>query len=363
MENLSGTLLYVLVGVIGLLVGLLIASLFGRGDSKKRADLPKELKEYGFIEEADLWYSPALKSVLTHMDGEYFKDYNALSRDQKKKVYHLQKLWGEWAAAGKEPESQTPTEVLPQEAAASAVYVPVSQYKQPEPELEPYQVVDSRPPFSEVPLEVEQPEVDPLAELQRVALEETTEEVEPLQVSPDGVLEPEIQEEIPQPDLHSILEDDVVAPAVPEAMFATEPVEVPDVPVSGLEPEPVEVPEVPVSEVEAEPVEVPEVPASEVEPEPVSVLEEPAVEIEKEPVKEEPLTIAGQISKIMDEMLEGNPLKEKGVKLIENQKNGVDVWVGLEKFDGIGAVPYPEVQELIRNAVKRWEQESASKRN
>lgn len=314
MGNLSGTLLYILVGIIGILVGLLIASLFGRGESKKKTDLPKELKENGFIDEAGLWYSPALKSILTRMDGDYFKDYNALSRDQKKKVYHLQKLWQEWSAAGKEPEAEVQAEPASPEAAAAAVYIPVYQDRAPEPVLEPYEVAETKSPFSETLPEIEQQEVDPLAELQRVALEDSVEEVEPLQVLSEEIPEVEIGEEIPQPEVQSTLEDEILEESIPEAVLETEPIESP---------------------------------------------EEPAIEVEAEPAKPEALTIAGQISKIMDEMLEGNPLKEKGVKLIENQKNGVDVWVGMEKFDGIGAVPYPEVQELIRNAVKRWEQESA----
>lgn len=77
---------------------------------------------------------------------------------------------------------------------------------------------------------------------------------------------------------------------------------------------------------------------------------------------EKPKTIAGQISLIIEGMLEGNPLKEKGIKLIENTHHGVDVWVGLEKFDGIDTIPYPEVQQLIREAVVKWERQSEIER-
>jgi hypothetical protein len=89
-----------------------------------------------------------------------------------------------------------------------------------------------------------------------------------------------------------------------------------------------------------------------------------AIKEEEEPEKQagakddQPKTIAGQISKIIDKMLEGNPLREKGIRLIENAHQGVDVWIGLEKFDGIDAIPYPEVQQLIREAVAEWERES-----
>jgi hypothetical protein len=75
------------------------------------------------------------------------------------------------------------------------------------------------------------------------------------------------------------------------------------------------------------------------------------------PKKDKPTTIAGQISLIIDKMLVDSPIKEKGIKLIENSNQGVDVWIGLEKFDGIDAIPYPDVQHLIREAVAQWERE------
>ena len=51
-------------------------------------------------------------------------------------------------------------------------------------------------------------------------------------------------------------------------------------------------------------------------------------------------------------------MTDKGVKLVENENHGVDVWVGVEKYNGIEEVPYPQVKELIREAVLRWEQEN-----
>jgi hypothetical protein len=69
-------------------------------------------------------------------------------------------------------------------------------------------------------------------------------------------------------------------------------------------------------------------------------------------------TVAGQISDIIAEMIQTSPLKEKGIRLIERPDHGVDVWFGVEKFDGIGAIPYPEVKQLIREAAARWEKEN-----
>lgn len=72
-------------------------------------------------------------------------------------------------------------------------------------------------------------------------------------------------------------------------------------------------------------------------------------------------TIAGQISDIIADMIQSSPLKEKGVRLIERPDHGVDVWFGIEKFDGIDAIPYPEVKQLIKAAATRWEQEGSQK--
>lgn len=81
------------------------------------------------------------------------------------------------------------------------------------------------------------------------------------------------------------------------------------------------------------------------------------------PVEDRPKTIAGQISLIIEKMLIDSPIKEKGIKLIENDHHGVDVWIGLEKFDGIDAIPYPDVQQLIREAVAVWEREMEAGRS
>jgi hypothetical protein len=81
------------------------------------------------------------------------------------------------------------------------------------------------------------------------------------------------------------------------------------------------------------------------------------------PVEDRPKTIAGQISLIIEKMLVNSPIKEKGIKLIENDHHGVDVWIGLEKFDGIDAIPYPDVQQLIREAVAQWEREMEAGKN
>ncbi|KPL79172.1 hypothetical protein ADN00_04810 [Ornatilinea apprima] len=70
-----------------------------------------------------------------------------------------------------------------------------------------------------------------------------------------------------------------------------------------------------------------------------------------------PTTIVGQINEILQEKLAGT---NKTISLADDMHRGVIVWVGIEKFDGIDAVPYPDAQKLIREAVKEWEQRNES---
>jgi hypothetical protein len=89
------------------------------------------------------------------------------------------------------------------------------------------------------------------------------------------------------------------------------------------------------------------VPVMNAQPAPATVL--PGILPE---VKPKPTTIVGQVNEILQEKLAGS---NKTISLVDDMHRGVIVWVGLEKFDGIDAVPYPEAQKIIREAVKEWE--------
>ncbi len=79
----------------------------------------------------------------------------------------------------------------------------------------------------------------------------------------------------------------------------------------------------------------------------------------KEPKVEQPaaalLSIVAQIDQILQDRLAGTPLAGRGIHLQESPEGGVIVWVGLQRFEGIDAVPDPEVKAAIRQAVKAWE--------
>jgi hypothetical protein len=233
----------VLAGLAGLLIGLLVAGLFNRGEKNapKESTLPEELKKEGFTEVARLWYTPNEKRIMPEIDGEFYKEFSAFSEEQQKRVQKMAELYSAWA--------KKPTQVDEQKfSLPSTIEVPQKPFIEPENQSEP-----ARQPAG-------------------------------FQIRP-----------IPKDTIDQ---------------FNT--------------PEPVEFTEI------------------------VKAIR--------------PATIAGQVSEIVDEMIKTTPLREKGIKLIERPDHGVDVWIGMEKFNGIEAIPYPDVKKLIKAAVTRWEQETLLKK-
>lgn len=74
-------------------------------------------------------------------------------------------------------------------------------------------------------------------------------------------------------------------------------------------------------------------------------------------------TIVDQINTVLQEKLAGTPYERRGLTLQDNLQNGVIVYVGGEKYDGIETVPYPDAQELIQSAVAEWERRFSAEPN
>jgi hypothetical protein len=70
---------------------------------------------------------------------------------------------------------------------------------------------------------------------------------------------------------------------------------------------------------------------------------------------DKPMSIVEQIDEILQEKLKTSAIQNKGVRLSEDPREGVMVWIGLEHFIGIDAVTDPEVRALVRSAVMEWE--------
>jgi len=259
------TLYLILAAVIGIFIGLLLASLFATRDTHPKQEPPTELVREGFGEVARLWYSPAGKKILLEMEGGHYKEFKTLSKEQQAKALRLAALLNAWTG---EPEKST---LEPKAGEVKQSYVPIVPDKRQEPE-EPYVPVQREPQYT-----YELQENEP-----GVALEEP--------------VKPFLSEDQEEADLVSVLQSD-------------------------LEDE-----------------------EQDFMPEVTSTTAN--------------LSITQQIGAILDEMVQGSELEDKEIKLIESAENGVEVWVGAEKFSGIESVPYPQVRQVIRDAVLRWEQET-----
>ncbi|KAF0109153.1 MAG: hypothetical protein FD146_197 [Anaerolineaceae bacterium] len=83
---------------------------------------------------------------------------------------------------------------------------------------------------------------------------------------------------------------------------------------------------------------------------PVKIVEPPTTPVAK--------SIVAQVNDILQSHLPGTPLAAKLVRLGETPGGGVLVFVGTAKYDGIDAVPDPEVVAAIRAAIAEWEKKA-----
>lgn len=68
------------------------------------------------------------------------------------------------------------------------------------------------------------------------------------------------------------------------------------------------------------------------------------------------LSIVQQIDTVLQERLLNTPLEKSGIRLQESPQGGVEVYVGLQKFETIDEVPDETIKKIIRAAIAEWEE-------
>jgi hypothetical protein len=71
-------------------------------------------------------------------------------------------------------------------------------------------------------------------------------------------------------------------------------------------------------------------------------------------MKSAPKSLAAQVDDILQEKLAESGLADRGIRIMDTPSADLVVMVGLSKYDGIDAVPDPEIQAIIREAVAEW---------
>ncbi|MBI5824029.1 MAG: hypothetical protein HZB18_08390 [Chloroflexi bacterium] len=103
----------------------------------------------------------------------------------------------------------------------------------------------------------------------------------------------------------------------------------------------------------AAPPQTPLMPASpkEASPRPAQSLKKP------EPDKQiSSLSIVQQIDTVLQERLLNTPLEKSGIRLQESLQGGVEVYVGMQKYESIDDVPDQTIKTIIRAAITEWEE-------
>lgn len=67
-------------------------------------------------------------------------------------------------------------------------------------------------------------------------------------------------------------------------------------------------------------------------------------------------SIPTQINSILQDLIRETPLRDRGISVADWPSRGVVFIVGIDTYDDIEQIPDPNIQKVIKLAVKRWEQ-------
>lgn len=98
--------------------------------------------------------------------------------------------------------------------------------------------------------------------------------------------------------------------------------------------------------------------ASQIASRPLLVVEDDADKLPDIPKE----SMVEQIDNILQEMLTGSALDDRGIHLVEGANMSVTVWVGSQSYQGIDQVSDPVIAKVIRKAVAEWERRSTPNR-
>lgn len=67
------------------------------------------------------------------------------------------------------------------------------------------------------------------------------------------------------------------------------------------------------------------------------------------------LSMVQQIDSVLQKRLAGTPLEKAGIRLQDSSQGGLEVYIGLQKYETIEDVPDANVKSIIRESIAEWE--------
>lgn len=76
------------------------------------------------------------------------------------------------------------------------------------------------------------------------------------------------------------------------------------------------------------------------------------VDKSKQPINQQ--SIITQVNDILQNKMLGTPFEKRGIRLLEKPDHTMLIEIGLNKYDGIDAIPSEDIRDLIRSCVDEW---------